>query len=236
MFQETEIAKYRAETISIVVSFEDVLPSGDTISGTPIVTVVVFSGTDNTPSSILYEGISVSGLSIEQRVRLGVIGTIYLITFKVTSSSGAVFEKECYLAILPEDLGATPNFSDVYLTSTLYPLDTQDSYTSNFQSLSGLLLYQPSWQEAYQGGFVSISGALTLARITYNIPPESYQDSLVSISGTLTVGRIRYDNGYDAYQGSITNMSGTLTKGRVRYTNPYDAYQSSMLSIGGTLT
>ena len=47
-------SKYVSETISIIVDFADVLPAGQTIQGTPVISVALDTGDDPTPANILY--------------------------------------------------------------------------------------------------------------------------------------------------------------------------------------
>ena len=102
--------KHRSEVIQISFDFSGQVPAGTTIlAGQCICTVTVFSGTDATPSAILSGSPTVVGTTgIRQRVVLGVLGVIYQITMKVTLSSTAIYQRDCYVAIVPDDPQVSP--------------------------------------------------------------------------------------------------------------------------------
>ena len=112
------------ETISILVSFTDLLPLGDSISGLPSVTITVASGVDPSPASLLYMAAIVrSGQTVEQRFRLGVPGVIYRVSFTVATIQGNRLSKECYLAILPDEGEAIPQWLPLWESTQLYPVE-----------------------------------------------------------------------------------------------------------------
>src|SRR5574340_326544 len=92
----TQASKYVPETVSIVLSFADLLEYGEQISGIPVVTVTTESGLDPNPSNLLYQGCSVSnGNTIEQRFRLGLSGGIDTLNFAVRTTLGSALEEDC---------------------------------------------------------------------------------------------------------------------------------------------
>ena len=109
MLHVVEGSKYEAETVSIILSFAEDLPAGDSILGTPTITVSLLTGTDTNPSNMLYGVVSIhNGTDVEQRFRLGIPGNIYYILYQVVTTNGLRFEKDCYLAIIPVEGNAVP--------------------------------------------------------------------------------------------------------------------------------
>ena len=114
-------AKRVAETISIQVNFADHLPTGQSISGQPSISVSVYTGQDSNPTNILYQSPQVFGAVVDQRFRLGVPGVIYEIVYSVLTTGGGTLNKSLYLAILPEIANATPSLLPFWETTDLYP-------------------------------------------------------------------------------------------------------------------
>lgn len=240
MWHFVEDSKYRAETISIVQSFADVMLPGDSISGTPTISITVSSGIDPTPSTILYEGVSVTnGNTVEQRFRLGIIGVIYCITFTIVTVMGETLEKECYLAILPQEGFAIPTFLPLYESTQLYPYQINPEYIQGSTILTGgylknLLYAIPP--EDIQGLTILTGGTLTLVVITYNIPHEDIQGATVLQGGLLTYqNNIPYAIPHEDIKGKTLLISGTLFGGSILYTCPHEDIQGHTILTGGTL-
>lgn len=236
MFTFVEGAKYRSETISIVVSFADVISTGDSITGVPNIFVSVFSGIDPAPSNIIYLGTSIiGGVSIDQKFRLGVDGCIYCITFQISTLAGDTFEKECYLAILPNTDNAIPNYFPYWLTSNLYPYNWLESLSASILPISGRILEMPHWQENLQVGILPLYGTFSGSAVSYNNPHEDMQNSILPTFGTLVGTFVQYDNPHEDIKHAIAPLYGSLPGTSVSYDNPHEDMQHSILPISGTL-
>lgn len=93
--------KLLGATVSVAFDFISDLAAGETISS-PVVTATVYSGVDASPSSILSGGASVSGTKASQLVKAGVVGTIYELLCRVTTSLGQTLNIAAYLAVTPD--------------------------------------------------------------------------------------------------------------------------------------
>lgn len=231
-------SKYVSETISIIASFADVLAPFETIQGYPGITITVDSGEDPNPAAMLYLGVSVhNGVTVEQRFKLGVPGTIYEITFQVVSNLLHTFEKTVYLAILPNVQVTPPENIFIYLTSTLYPIVAEDSYLGiNPQIVRGL--FMPKETENYQCPNPQvISGTLVNEIIRYTQPSDNYSGiSPLTVSGTLINEIIRYTQPSDNYKAAVATLSGSLVLVIIRYSQPSDNYSGiTPTLLGGTL-
>lgn len=233
-----EGSKYRAETVSIVLSFSDLMQPGDTITGVPVVTVVVFAGIDPSPSDILFQGVTVTGgNTTEQRFRLGITGTIYTINTSIHTTAGDFFEKDCYLAIILDDDNAVPTFLPFWETTQLYPIQPMEQIQGNITFNSGTLRQTvfPIGPESIQGIMVFQGGTFTQVGITYHNPHEDLQGNIIFIGGTLIGVGILYNNVHEDIQGNIAFISGTLIGVGISYHNPHEDIQGGITFIGGTL-
>ena len=234
-------SKYEAETISIVVSFLDLFSSGEIISGLPAITVTLFTGTDPSPSNILYGVADIVGnVSVSQKIRLGVPGVIYHITFKVATNLGNTFEKETCLAILPEDATAIPLWLPVWESTQLYPYMLQDGVSAG-QVLTGGRLAQTVYTIPSEGIFpviTMLSGVLTyLNNITYNIPHEDISALHLLQSGILTyINNAQYDIPHEDIKTFQLLIGGSLNGVGVSYIIPSEGISTAQILTGGTLT
>ena len=238
MLEYESRAKYIAETISIIVPFDDLFVGGETITGIPTITVTVFSGDDTNPSHILYEGASIlNNVSVEQRIRLGIEGVIYLLTYSVQTTSSNIYEKEVYLAILPTVGTAIPVINKQYLSSTLYPYEYMESL-QGAANITGGRLYQELWTTSESLGIGTVtltSGSLVVALVTYSNTYESLQGSISLIGGNLADAGITYSNGYESLRGAFALIGGTLNNTGITYSNEVESLTSSVTLTGGTL-
>lgn len=225
------------ETISLIADFRDFVQAGETAS-TWAVSIEVFTGLDNAPDSMFYQGLSIQGVVLEQRFRLGIPGVIYSVKFTLTVNTGNVYELTSRLAVLPDIGGATPVYNIAYETTTLYPyilsddfsadigiadgrlfpaVMTSDYFTADISIDTGTLVYQ-QYYYTYQTDTILASiqigdGTLLLQNyITYNDGPESFKVSIAILDGTLVAATlITYDIPADNISTSITINNGTLT-------------------------
>lgn len=230
------------ETISIIVSFADLLSPGDMITGLPSITVTVASGIDPSPTSLLYMATIVrGGLTVEQRFRLGLSGVIYQINFTVGTTQGNRLSKECYLAILPDEGMALPTWLPLWESTQLYPVEVPlESLSGSSLFLSGILIqivinyaYGP---ESIKGSAAFNSGTLVNPIITYPYSYEAIQGSSAFTSGTLVVVVITYPYSSENLKGNAALLSGTLVVIVIPYSYSFEAIQGSASFISGTLT
>lgn len=229
-------SKYVSETISILVDFADVLYAGQTIQGTPTVSIALETGDDPAPANILYLGVSVrNGTVVEQRFRLGVPGVIYEITWEISTGGGEAFERTTYLAILPNVGSAAPNHQYLFLTSQLYPLQAQDSLGVSFAPQNGSWYIAQTWVQDYlQVSFAPLSGTFTPGQIFYTTVAESIKVSFSVADGTFTLGQVFYTSIPEQLKVSFAPLDGTITVGQIFYTTKSDEVQVSFLPLSGT--
>lgn len=234
-------SKYVPETISIIVSFADLLSPGDTISGLPAITVSVASGTDTNPANLLYMAAIVrGGQTVEQRFRLGLPGVIYYINFTVGTTLGDRLSKECYLAILPDEGTVIPSWLPLWESTQLYPVEVPlESVQGSSLLLSGSLItvvinyaYGP---EEVQGSASLYTGTLVVVVLTYDYSFEAIQGSSSFTSGTLVVVVIPYDYSHEDIKGNAAFLSGTLVVVVIPYSYSFEAIQGSASFTSGTL-
>lgn len=233
-----EESKYHSETISIVVSFSDVLSPGDSITGLPSITVTVFTGIDATPTDILYLGISIiAGTSIEQRIRLGVIGVIYHLLFTVTTVQGDTLQKECYVGILPEDGMAIPTWLPFWASTQLYPYQISDNLTGQITFTGGRIFnaFYAMGPEYVKSSVLFVGGILSNASITYNNPHEDIKGQLVIIGGTLQNASITYSIPHEDIKTGFAIIGGTLQNASITYHIPHEDLKGTIQIMGGTL-
>lgn len=229
-------SKYVSETISIIASFADVLAPFETIQGYPGITITVDSGEDSDPTAMLYLGVSIhNGVTVEQRFKLGVPGTIYEITFQIVSNLLHTFEKTVYLAVLPNIEITPPENIYIYLTSTLYPIVVEESYAGSAEVVRGLFL--PKATETFSSpNPLVLSGTLVNQVIRYSLQPEEYSGvTPVTLSGTLVDEVVRYTQPSENYKTGVATLAGTLVIVIIRYTNLETFSAITPTLLGGTL-
>lgn len=95
-----EYSKAEGETLALEFDFlSDLVSPGETLVDSEV-TVVVYSGTDLTPSSILDGSSTISGSVVTQSVTAGTAGVQYLLTCAATTSSGQVLLIRAFLSVL----------------------------------------------------------------------------------------------------------------------------------------
>ena len=77
-------------------------PTADTLTGTPTVSVSVYSGSDSSPQSILVGSPSLSSndMQILQRVSGGVPGTAYILSFRCGTAQGNVVKDQAFFWVV----------------------------------------------------------------------------------------------------------------------------------------
>lgn len=228
------------ETISILVSFTDLLPLGDSITGLPSITITVASGVDPSPAGLLYMASIVrSGQTVEQRFRLGIPGVIYQLNFTVSTIQGNRLSKECYLAILPDEGTAIPEWLPLWESTQLYPVEVPlESLTGSSALLSGTLvqiIINYGMLESFQANSSFTSGTLHVVTLPYSYSYEAIQGSSSFTSGTLVVVVIPYSYSHEDLKGNAALLSGTLIVVVIPYSYSYEALQGSASFTAGTL-
>lgn len=233
-------SKYRAETVSIVVSFSDLLTDGDYIVGTPVISVTVESGTDPSPADLLYLGVSVTkGSVVTQRFRLGIEGVIYHIVFQIATHLGDTLEKACFLAIRPNEGAAVPTWLPLWESTQLYPVTPLSENIQGALVITGGQLYVIIINyicppENMQGSIIITGGYLRSPIVAYICPPEDIQGALIITGGTLVVVQIPYTF-MESMAGAISIISGTLVTVVISYNYSSENMQGALTITGGTL-
>jgi len=94
-------AKKLGETVIMPFDFVSKLSLGETIlAGT--CTCIVYTGTDSNPASVIGGTATISGTVVNQLVTGGVLGTIYELLARATTSLGQVILISAYLAVVPD--------------------------------------------------------------------------------------------------------------------------------------
>jgi hypothetical protein len=96
IFEAKTSGEIRIETFD----FTSRLTSAETIS-TASVSAIVYSGTDASPSSLIYGAATISGKTVTQKLGGGVEGVVYNLTAVITTSTGQQLELNAFLAIVP---------------------------------------------------------------------------------------------------------------------------------------
>ena len=236
MIYFVEQEKYRTECISIFFNFTDVL-AGDTISGVGTITVTVFTGIDASPSLILYKlPLTSLGTLIEQKVYLGIPGTIYDITCSVTTVGGKVWEKHCNLAILPNDGNAVPSYQEIWETSNLYPYELWESLKGFTQLMGGTLRTTVfSYTDSLKGFTTFLGGTLLTPPTQQYTWNENLKGNTQIIGGTLLNPPTQQYTYYESLKGGIAVVGAILTPGSgINYTY-YESLKGTTTVTGGTL-
>ena len=230
-----EVSKYRAETIPISVDFSDDLASGETITGSPVILVDVYTGADPDPSSILFNAATIAGNIVTQNVRLGLEGVIYDITFSVTTNLGNVFEHDCVLAILPLDSAAIPTWGQLWETSYPYPYYWYDDITTTVTIAGGSTLYNPSWTESMASTVAMQNALLYGGSVPYSNPHEDLVSSIAMQSGVLYGGVQTYVYS-ESLDSHVAIISGTIYSGAISYANPHEDLTATVSIQSGLLS
>ncbi len=81
--------------------FTSSLAATETIS-TQVCTASVYSGSDPSPGSLIAGAATASGNIVTQKILGGVVGVIYEISCKITTSTGQTLQLVGYLPVLPD--------------------------------------------------------------------------------------------------------------------------------------
>lgn len=236
MYNVISTSKYENETISIVLDFSDLLRPEESVS-TCAFFVTVLTGLDSNPNNILYQTYIPSGTKVDQKFRLGIPGVIYEIVFQVLGTSGSLVEKTTSLAILPQDGLATPEFTFIYVTTYLYPYNTQDTMTAAMLPYSGRDLgYLP---EGITSSMGPSSGSIYGSSTTYNIPLEILTvNPTIPITGSIWGGQVTYSNYVpEGVNGFLAPVTGSTFNSSLSYNIPttYEGLNISMSPTSGTV-
>lgn len=93
--------KLQGETVTIPFDFISRLSPSETIVSA-VCTCSTYSGTDALPNSVISGTATISGTIVNQLITVGVLGVIYALLAKATTSLGQVIELSAYLVIIPD--------------------------------------------------------------------------------------------------------------------------------------
>jgi len=227
------------ETISYFGDFSDQLLPGESII-TYTVDVVLFSGTDPTPMDMLYEGITLVGKKIEQRITGGIAGNIYTLIFTVGTDQDHTYTVITRLAIRPNATGTIPIFDILYETSCLYPQVAQESIRSFVGISQAKLTLSVINFSDYINSYTSIFGGTLIpsGTVNYSYGPEGITSTSIIQSGLLIpFGSISYSIEPEGIHNSIQILGANLIPGlTISYSVPAEGITSGVLITSGTLT
>jgi hypothetical protein len=95
--------KYVGEVCTRPFDFISKLAPGETIS-TKAVTASVWSGVDATPQNIVSGAATSAGTVVTQLFTAGVVGVIYLLVCRITTSAGQTLDLHALLSVIPDGL------------------------------------------------------------------------------------------------------------------------------------
>lgn len=226
-------AKYRGDTVSLFFSFSGEISQDRLPVSSVTVVSEVFTGIDPFPQDILYLGYIVTGTTVEQRVTKGTPGVIYLLTVRVVDALGEEYEKETYIAVLPEDIEAPNYIPQELLSSSLYPYLYGDSLTSSAHLLSGR---DPYFVDNVTSRAALVSGALHGGSVLYTVGTDKITIASSLISGTLAGGAVQYTVQTDSVTASCALIYGYSYSGGVTYTTPKDSVQVTSALVSGSIS
>lgn len=93
--------KKQGSTIAQPFDFAGSLGATETIS-TQVVTATVWTGVDASPSAVINGAASSSGTKVTQSLTAGVVGVVYALVCKVTTSLSQTLEQSTYLAVISD--------------------------------------------------------------------------------------------------------------------------------------
>jgi hypothetical protein len=221
------------ETISLIADFRDFVQIGETASAWTV-SIEVFTGLDNDPDNMFYQGLSIQGVVLEQRFRLGIPGVIYSIRFTLTVNTGNVYDITTRLAVLPDLTGATPVFNVLYLTSALYPYYFSDNMSSGVTFLSGKLL-GIKYFESLSSSIEFASGILIGGFIQYPVPPENLIGNISWVSGLIGGTIKNYANPPESLTSGVAWLIGDIGGTVISYAIPTDGMNSNISWYSGSL-
>lgn len=237
MYNVITTAKYQNETISVVLDFSDLLKRGETVSTCTFI-VTVLTGTDPSPSAILYQTYVPTGTKVDQKFRLGVPGVIYEITWQVVGSLGTTVEKTTPLAILPTDGTAFPVITFIYLTSFQYPYNLTDGISGFMLPYRGRdFSYLP---EGLNNIMMPARGSIYGSSVSYNnYAPEGINGlAIMPSEGSIWGSSISYSNyAAEGVNGFLAPVVGSLYGSSLSYNNyATEGINSALLPTSGTIS
>lgn len=225
------------ETISLIADFRDFVQSGETASAWTVA-IDVFDGIDSDPDNMFYQGLSIRGVILEQRFRLGLPGVIYSVKFTLIVNTGNVYEITSRLAVLPDIGGATPVYNIAYETTTLYPYILEDAFRLPGPVVhDGRLFGVVFPEDQFTSSAILNDGILTYQVYYYIYPTEAFISSVFLQDGLLLLQTyIPYNDGPDSFKVGVAVLDGTLIAATlITYSIPADEIQSSVTLHDGTL-
>ena len=92
--------KLLGETVIVPFDFRSRLTRAETIS-TQVVTAVVYTGVDATPSSLISGAATASGTIVSQTVTAGVAGVTYTLLCTITTSLSQTLQLTAFFTVMP---------------------------------------------------------------------------------------------------------------------------------------
>lgn len=226
-------SKLVPERIEVVFDFKDVLEWQETIAET-LVTVTVHSGLDNSPQLVLYKQAIPLVTEVKQQLQEGLPGVIYKIECAATGTTGQIYVKYAYLAVLP-NVSQRPPIIATFLTSQIYPIQDIESLGSAGAILSGTLWTRPV--DGIESVGAIVTGTLEQILLTYSGPPEGINSVGGVVAGDLFSQLKSYTIRPEGIDSTALVVTGALELGLIIYDNyKPEGINSSATVISGTLT
>lgn len=96
-------------------NFANRLQAGEVLTGTPAVTVSVYSGVDPNPAAMLSGPATLNSPNVLQKFTGGVPGTIYTVLVGCNTSLGQFLEQFAYLVVMTDTAASPPTGAIILL-------------------------------------------------------------------------------------------------------------------------
>lgn len=174
-------SKLVPERITVRFNFLDELLWAETIASASTVIKVV-SGIDQSPSDMLIGPPAIVGTFIHQKVQYGVPGVIYNIIATAVGSTGKIYNRVAYLAILPVH-AVTPPLIAEFFTSHPYPVEVIEGVRSGGNLLSGREYKE--FVDNIRSTSTLMGAELLVILVDADIAPEGINSTSVIVSADL---------------------------------------------------
>lgn len=227
-------SKRRVDIVSVVARFADMLQAGEEITSGEVV-VEVFSGEDPAPEDMIDGSLLLEGTTIRQRIKEGIPGVIYQLTFTATTDLENVYTVECRQAVLVDEFPPGPIYQHFYFTSKPYPYILREGVAS----FSDIVKVSPN--------FFSVEGAVSFSDIvsadlrepliTYTCPPEGIESVGDIVSAELREILKSYTAPPEGIYSTSDIVSAVLKDVLIRYQNyPPEGITSNSDIVSAELT
>lgn len=226
-------SKLVTERILVRFEFKDELAWAETISNAQV-TITVASGSDPAPGDMLYKGILYNATEARQQIHAGTPGVIYKVECVAVGTTGKVYTKFCYLAVLP-DTAAFPPIIGTYLTSRPYPIDVTEVFNHGFFLIDGRLRPQPFPLDEIDHGFALGNVSIGVYLKSYSTQPEQFKHAFFTLESYFSGTVKTYAGPAEQYKHGFGAVGGTLEIKLIQYALK-EEFKHGMSLLSGTLS